>query len=174
MSKKQEETASFLIRFRQMIYENETGESAVQWRGQIRHVQGGEEKRFSEFSEVVEFVQDKLSELTLQAMENKSPEEQKNIITKSLDLWKKVASTAPKRLMDTIKDPKAQVVHLQEQIQEQIQEVQESIGQKLDIDVLKRFSGQDSEEIMKKLDDLSSKMNVMEEKLDALSKSRKK
>ena len=174
MSKKQEETASFLIRFRQMIYENETGESAIQWRGQIRHVQGGEEKRFSEFSEVVEFVQDKLSELTIQAMEDKSPEEQKSIITKSFDLWKKVAAQAPKRLMDTIKDPKAQVAQLQEQIQEQIHEVQESIGQKLDIDVLKRFSGQDNEEILKKLDDLTNRMDTMEEKIDALSKSRKK
>ena len=174
MSNRQEETASFLIRFRQMIYENETGESAVQWRGQIRHVQGGEEKRFSEFSDVVEFVQDKLSELTLQAMEDKSPEEQKNIITKSLDLWKKVASTAPKKLMDTIKDPKAQVVQLQEQIQEQIHEVQESIGQKLDIDVIKRFTGQDHDEVIQRLDDLTQKMNVIEAKLDALSTSKKK
>lgn len=174
MIQRKEETASFLIRFRQMIYENESGESNVQWRGQIRHVQGGEEQRFSEFSEVVEFVQDKLSELTLQAMEDKTPEEQKNILSKSLDLWKKVASTAPKRLMETIKDPKAQVAHIQEQIQEQIHEVGESIGQKLDIDVLKRFTGQDYEEIMDKLNGINSRMEAIENKIDALSKSKKK
>ena len=157
-----------------MIFNNESGESQVQWRGQIRHIQGGEEQRFSEFSEVIEFVQDKLSELTLQAMEDKTPEEQKNIITKSLNLWKKVASTAPKRLMDTIKDPKAQVVHLQEQIQEQIHEVGESIGQKLDMDVLKRFTGQDYEEIMSKLDQINERIGNIESRLDTISKAKKK
>ena len=174
MSHKKEEMASFLIRFRQMIFDNESGEPQVQWRGQIRHIQDGDEKRFSEFSEVIEFVQDKLSELTIQAMEDKSPEEQKNILTKSLNLWKKVASTAPKRLMDTIKDPKGQVAQIQEQIQEQIHEVGESIGQKLDIDVLKRFTGQDYEEIMSKLDQIDNRMANIESRLDAISKPKKK
>ena len=73
MPTKKEETASFVLRFTQKIFQNEKEESEVQWRGNIRHVQGGEEKRFSEFKEVVDFIQEKLADLTILAMEEKSP-----------------------------------------------------------------------------------------------------
>ena len=63
---------------------------------------------------------------------------------------------------------------IQEQIQDQIHEVGESIGQKLDMDVLKRFTGQDYEEIMDKLNGINSRMEAIENKIDALSKSKKK
>ncbi|MFN4147866.1 MAG: hypothetical protein ACK4GN_18745, partial [Runella sp.] len=44
MATKKEETASFVLRFTQKIYNNEQGEPQIQWRGSIRHVQGGDEK----------------------------------------------------------------------------------------------------------------------------------
>ena len=71
MASKKDETASFVLRFTQKIFQNEEGESQVQWRGNIRHVQGGDEERFSEFDEVVKFIQDKLADLTIYAMEDK-------------------------------------------------------------------------------------------------------
>ena len=55
MATKKEETASFVLRFNQKVFQTDDGESQVQWRGNIRHVQGGDEKRFSEFDEVVQF-----------------------------------------------------------------------------------------------------------------------
>ena len=54
MTKKQEQTASFLVRFQQRIFE-ENGESEVQWRGKISHVQDGEEQRFSDFNDALSF-----------------------------------------------------------------------------------------------------------------------
>ncbi|MDB4443672.1 hypothetical protein N9157_04095, partial [Saprospiraceae bacterium] len=93
---KKDETASFMLRFTQKIFKNEEGEPQVQWRGNIRHVQGGDEKRFSEFDDVVNFIQAKLAEMTLQQMEDKSPEEQKGILSKSFNLWKKMTLNAPK------------------------------------------------------------------------------
>ena len=110
------ETASFVIRFTQKIYHNEEGEAEIQWRGNIRHVQGGDEKNFSKFDDVVSFLQEKLADLTITALEDKSPEEQKSILSKSFDLWKKMATTGPKMVMETIKDPKKQIAHLQQQI----------------------------------------------------------
>jgi hypothetical protein len=106
MSTKKDETASFMLRFTQKIFENEQDEPQVQWRGNIRHVQGGDEKRFSEFDDAVNFIQEKLAEMTIQQMEDKSPEEQKGILSKSFDLWKKMTLNAPKMVMETIKDPK--------------------------------------------------------------------
>ena len=77
MATKKDETASFVLRFTQKIFQNEEGEPQIQWRGNMRHVQTGDEKNFSKFDEVVTFIQSSLTDLTVQATEHKSPEEQK-------------------------------------------------------------------------------------------------
>ena len=161
------ETASFVLRFTQKIFEDDTGESQVQWRGNIRHVQGGEEIRFSEFDEVVDFIQKKLADLTIAAMKDKSPEEQKGILAKSFDLWKRMAAAYPKIVMDTIKDPKKQV----SQIREQISHVGETIGQKLEIDTWRTSTKSDFKQIMNTLDELSVNLSELSKKVDDLSKS---
>ena len=174
MATKKEETASFMLRFTQKIFQNEEGDPQIQWRGNIRHVQGGDEKRFSEFDEVVAFIQSKLADLTIQAMEDKSPEEQKGILAKSFDLWKKMALEAPKKVMETIKDPKKQMENIQDQIQEQIHQVKEDIGQKLDLDSWLNSSKTDYKKILQKLDSLSEEMATLNKKVDKLSKKPKK
>jgi hypothetical protein len=45
MANKADQTASFMVRFNQKIFE-ENGESKVQWRGKVSHVQGGEDMSF--------------------------------------------------------------------------------------------------------------------------------
>lgn len=172
MATKKEETASFMLRFTQKIFENESGEPQIQWRGNIRHVQGGDEKRFSEFDDVVSFIQSKLQDLTIQAMEDKTPEEQKGILSKSFDLWKRMASEAPKMVLDTIKDPKKQVAQIQDQIQDQISQVKDEIGQKLDFDSWLTSSKSDSKLIMEKLEKLSGDISKLNKKVEKLSKKK--
>ena len=166
---KKDETASFVIRFTQKIFQNDDGESEVQWRGNIRHVQGGNEKRFSEFNEVVNFIQEKLADLTLQAMEDKSPEEQKGILSKSFDLWKKMALTAPKRVMETLKDPIKGV----EQLQKDINQVGESLSEKLEIDAWRSSTKSDTKNILQMLEKMSSEINQLNQKVDQLTKNQK-
>ena len=173
---KKEETASFVLRFNQKIFENESGEAQVQWRGNIRHVQGGDEKRFSEFDEVVKFMQSKLTDLTMSAMEDKTPEEQKGILAKSFDLWKRMAMDTPKMVMETIKDPAKGVA----QIQTQISQVSDVIGQKFestldqlpDLDGLRRASKEDTSAIMKKLDALTLALEKLDEKVERLNQNK--
>ena len=168
MSVKKEETASFMLRFNQKIFNTESGDPQVQWRGNIRHVQGGDEQRFSDFEEVVEFIQSKLADLTLLAMEDKSPEEQKGILSKSFDLWKKMAFEGPKMVMETIKDPKKQVA----QFQDQMHQVRDEISQKLEIDSWLRASKADYKQVMEKLEALSGELSDINRKIDALSKKK--
>jgi len=165
---KKDETASFVLRFTQKIFQNEEGESQIQWRGNIRHVQGGSEKRFSEFNEVVNFIQEKLADLTVQAMEDKSPEEQKGILSKSFDLWKKMALTAPQKVIETLKDPKKGV----EQIQSQITQVGESIGEKVGIDSWLSSTKSDTKHIMDVLEKMANNINELNQKVDELSKKK--
>lgn len=173
MMTKKAETASFLIRFTQKVFQAESGESQVQWRGNIQHVQGGEEQRFSEFDEAVQFIQAKLADLTLDAMENKSPEEQKSILAKNFDLWKKMALSTPKLVMDTIKDPKKQIEQVQHQIQ-QINEnvthkIEETIKSRLEIDDWKVSSKSDYKNLVGLIEQLSQQVQRLSDKVEQLS-----
>lgn len=165
MAQNQNETASFVIRFTQKIFQDDHGESQIQWRGNIRHVQGGDEKRFSKFEEVTEFIQSRLADLTVEAMQHKSPEEQKGILAKSFDLWKKMASATPKMVMDTIKDPKKGV----SQLREQISQVGESIGERLELDEWRASSKSDYKELVHLIKDLSQQVQRLNTKVDALT-----
>ena len=174
MSAKKDETASFVLRFTQKIFQNDDGESQIQWRGNIRHVQSDEEKRFSEFEEVSKFIQTKLADLTIQAMEDKSPEEQKGIISKSFDLWKKMALDAPKMVIDTLKDPKKQIEQVQSQIH-QVQDaishkIEEKIGNSLEIDEWRAASKNDYNNMMEMMTKMAKNIERLSEKVDALSK----
>ena len=169
MSQKKDETASFMLRFTQKIFNSESGEPQVQWRGNIRHVQGGEEKRFSDFDEALGFIQSKLADLTIGAMEDKPLEEQKGILSKSFDLWKKMAFDGPKFMMETIKDPKKQVEQLQDQLQDQIEQVKGGFSQKLELNSWLAASKNDYQQIMQTLGQLSRDIADLNEKVDQLS-----
>lgn len=136
---KKAETASFVLRFTQKIYNNDQGEPQVQWRGNIRHVQDGAEKRFTDFEDAITFVQQKLSDLTLQAVEHHTPEEQKGILAKSFDIWKKMTADAPKLVLDSLKDPRKQVANIQEQVHNQLQHVGEMVNQRIEDAIQQRM-----------------------------------
>ena len=174
MATKKDETASFVLRFTQKIFQNDEGESQVQWRGNIRHVQGGDEKRFSEFEEVVQFIQSKLADLTIQAMEDKSPEEQKGILSKSFELWKRMARETPKMVIETIKDPKKQVAQIQDQLQDQLNQVRDEIGQKLELDNWRTSTKADSNQMLHLLEQVVTDLADLHKKVDQLSKKTKK
>ena len=89
MNKKQEQNASFMVRFNQQIFE-ENEEAKIQWRGKITHVQDGEEKRFSDFNDALVFMQNKLASLTEEATKHESSEKQESILDKSLSMWKTI------------------------------------------------------------------------------------
>ncbi len=168
MSNPTNQTASFLMRFTQRLYEDESGETGVQWRGKISHVQGDEQLNFIEFNDAIDFIKTRLSELTLEATEDKSPEEQEGLLRKSFDIWKKVATSGPKIVMDAIKDPKKQVAH----IQDQLHQVSDEISQRIEIDSWRAASRNDFKSIMDRLDDMNKQMADMAKELAQLSKKR--
>jgi phosphoenolpyruvate-protein kinase (PTS system EI component) len=178
MVTKKEETASFVLRLSQKIYKNDDNEPQIQWRGNIRHVQSGDETRFSTFDNATEFVQSKLADLTLKAVEDKTEDEQKGIISKSFDFWKKVAAVTPKLVIDSIKDPKKQAAQLQDQIQEQIHQFSDSIEhtleeRKSDLDNWLGASKSDSRKIVEMLGEMSAQITALNQKVDELSKQNK-
>ena len=78
-------------------------------------------------------------------------------------------------VIETIKDPKKQVAQIQDQIQDQLNQVKDEIGQKLEIDSWLTSSKSDSKKIMDMLQKMSGDIEDLNQKVDKLSKkSRKK
>jgi phosphoenolpyruvate-protein kinase (PTS system EI component) len=181
MPENKEETASFVLRLTQKIYKSDEGEPQVQWRGNIRHVQSGDEQRIADYEAATEFVRKKLGDLTQKAVENQPEEEQKGILSKSIDFWKKVATEAPKLVIETIKDPKKQATHLQEQITEQFQQIgdnlehkiEERFGKKIELEDILGSSKADFRKILEMLTDMSEQINTLNKRVEKLSKPKK-
>jgi len=169
MTKKQEQNASFMVRFQQRIFE-ENGDAKIQWRGKITHVQDGAEKRFSDFNDALTFMQNKLAELTEEATKHESSEKQESILDKSLSMWKTIKDVGPKVLRDTIKDPKKQLSHLQDEIQDKINTFGEEISEKVHINEWRNASRADFNKIQNQIETLSSAIEKLAEKVDTLHK----
>lgn len=171
MIKKADQTASFMVRFNQKIFK-EDGESKVQWRGKISHVQDGDEKRFSDFNDALAFMQNKLSQLTNAAIKDHPSEDQENILQKSLSMWKTMREAAPKMLKETIKDPKKQISNIQEQLQDQISNIGDEISEKVHIDEWRNASRSDLKKMNNSISSLSDEIQKLSKKIDAISKKK--
>ena len=66
--KGQRDTASFVLRFTQDLWRDQAGEPRLEWRGQVRRVQDGEELRFTDLAEAMNFIQESLLKVTMNAV----------------------------------------------------------------------------------------------------------
>lgn len=164
MTKKATETASFMVRFNQKIYEDK-GESKVQWRGKVSHVQGGEEVNFTDFNDAAAFIQKRLAGLTLDATQDKTTEEQESILHKSYSLFKTFAATGPQFLKDTLRDPRKQVA----QLQDQLSDYGEELLDKVPIDQWRNASKSDFQEIKESIGALTKSVAALNKKVEAMS-----
>lgn len=169
MTKKLAQTASFMVRFNQQIFE-ESGESSVQWRGKISHIQDGEEQRFTDFNDALSFMQQKLATLTEEATKHETTEKQETILDKSLSMWKTIKNVGPQIIKETLKDPKKQFTHLQDEIQDKISSFGEEISEKVHIDEWRSSSKSDFNKIQNQISDLASEMKKLTLKIDRINK----
>lgn len=170
MKKKQEQNASFMVRFQQQIFE-ENGESKIQWRGKITHVQDGSEQRFSDFKDALDFMQNTLADLTHEATIDEQSEKRENLINKSLSMWKTIKDVGPKVIRDTIKDPKKQFENIQDQIQDQISNLGDELSEKVQINEWRNASRADFNKIQNQIDKLTSEIKKLSTKMDSMKKN---
>ncbi len=164
---KQDQTSSFLLRFTQKMFEDEKGEANVQWRGKITHVQGNEHKNFSELKDAIDFIQEKLSTLTLSSIESDvSEEEKEGILTKSMEIWKRLAKSYPKMMVQAIKDPKAQVAQFQEQLTSKAGE----ISDRLQLESYRPTNKSDLKELSDQVLQLTDIIGKLKKKVDKIDK----
>ena len=171
MTKKTAQTASFMVRFQQQIFQ-ENGESTVQWRGKVSHVQDGSEKRFTDFNDALAFMQLKLTTLTEEATKHETSENQESILDKSLSIWKTIKNVGPKVIRETLKDPKKQLSYLQDEIQDKISNFGEEISDKVHIDNWRNASRSDFTKIQNQIENLSLELQKLTSKIDTLNQQK--
>jgi len=165
MASKKNKTASFMLRFTQQIFEEE-GETNIQWRGSVSHVQRNEQIKFTEMDDAMEFIQERLQQMILDNTSDKSAKEQEGLLVKSLEMWKMVQKNAPKMIADAIKDPKKQV----EQIQNQISNIGGEISSRVEIDQWRMASRNDFKKILSAIESLSEDVKKVNKKVNKLAK----
>ena len=85
--------ASFVLRFTQELWQDTLGEPHVRWRGHIRHVQGDEEERFTDFAEAVTFIQRYLTELTVDSLAGDESARHAKVFRETFKFWQQFASS---------------------------------------------------------------------------------
>lgn len=162
MDTQKKETVSFLIRFNQNIFENAEKDPKVQWRCQIQHVQTGEDVRFIGFDKAVQFMQEKLAKFTLNSIQNKPEEEQKDILTESFNVWNKINLGYPKMILESIKDP----LKPAKDFQDYLNDWKTNFEEKIEINQLQTSSKADINKLIDVVNSLSKKVDQLNAKVD--------
>jgi hypothetical protein len=112
----QNNIASFVLRFTQELWRDTQGEPHVQWRGHIRHVQGDEEDRFTDFAEAVAFMQRYLTQLTMRALTGGQSMSQEKVIQESFKVWEQFVSSYTTMMFETMQHTVKQSETFREQL----------------------------------------------------------
>lgn len=112
--------SSFVLRFVPKLWRDEQGEPHLQWRGQIRHVQGDEETGFTDFVDAVAFIQRHLAQLTLNTLQGGTPMEQEKLFRDSFKMWEQFASTYTNLMFEAMEKTIKQSETIREQMDEAV------------------------------------------------------
>ena len=115
-------------------------------------------------------MQNKLASLTEEATKHESSEKQESILDKSLSMWKTIKDVGPKVIRDTLKDPKKQLSHLQDEIQDKITIIGDEISEKVQINEWRNASRSDFNKIQNQIESLSTEIKRLSKKMDTLNK----
>ncbi len=91
--KGQRDIASFVLRFTQDLWRDDGGDPRVEWRGHIRRVQDGEELRFTDIAEAMNFIQNSLMQVTANAVPKEDQPYREKAMRESLKMWEKFAES---------------------------------------------------------------------------------
>jgi hypothetical protein len=122
MSDTQRDIASFMIRFTQDLWRDTNGSPEIQLRGRIRHVQGDEEIMFTDFSDVIRFIQGHLAQLTLNALPGGNRLDQEKALKESFKIWDDFTESYTNMLFDAMERTIDQSDAIKRQMEKTVEE----------------------------------------------------
>jgi uncharacterized protein YukE len=150
---------SFVLRFTQELWSDPQGEPHIRWRGHIRHVQGTDEERFTDFTEAVTFMQRYLTALTRETLAGASNISQEKVFSESVKLWNQFATSYADMMTQAMQQSMKQSESFREQMDE--------AGKKVfDTWQFPYQSGQD--ELLKAIDRLNQQIGTLADRIESL------
>jgi hypothetical protein len=162
MIRMQNNIASFVLRFTQELWRDTQGEPHVQWRGHIRHVQGDEEDRFTDFAEAVAFMQRYLTQLTIKALTGGQPMNQEQVIQESLKVWEQFASGYTDMMFEAMQH----TIKQSEAFREQLDQAAERA-----LKIWQAPAGSDQEKLVETIKSLQEQVQSLTSKVESLERS---
>lgn len=159
--------ASFVLRFTQELWEDAQQEPHVRWRGHIRHVQGEEENRFTDFAEAASFMQRHLTQLTIDSLTKKQEGiSQEKIMLESFKLWEQFTSSYTNMMFSAME----QGIKQSKAFKDQIDETREKILRAWQLPFNPNSNGDDQldqevNRLQMQVSELAQRVQELEEKL---------
>lgn len=154
--------ASFVLRFTQEMWQDTQGEPHLQWRGYIRHVQGDEEVRFTDFAEAVAFIQRYLTQLALEASPGRGSQYQGKVVRESFKLWKQFTTSYTDVMLRMLEQSIGQTEPLREYMDDALE------------NALKAWqlpAQTDQEQVVEALTELQAQLRVLTDKVEHLEQA---
>jgi len=120
--KGQRDIASFVLRFTQDLWRDQEGQPRVEWRGQVRRVQDGEELRFTDLADAMNFIQESLLKVTMNAVPKEDKMYQDKAMRESLKMWEKFAENYTSLMVDAMQQTMKQSESFQRQFQDAVEQ----------------------------------------------------
>lgn len=162
MTRTHRDIASFVLRFTQDLWQDAQGEPRVQWRGHIRHVQGDDESRFTDFAEAVGFIQRHLMEMTLEAVQGEAALDQSKAVRESFKLWETFANSYAEMMSATMERTMQQSEAFRKQMDDAVQKT---------LQAWQAPTAANPSEIVEALNDLRAQVRTLSEKVDRLEQA---
>lgn len=162
MSEDQRQIASFVVRFTQHLWKDPQEGPRVQWRGNIRHVQGDEQLSFTDLSEALAFIQRHLTELTMSATAGEAQPQREQALRESFQIWNRLAATYSDLLLDAVQAGFSQSGVLQEQVDRAVAQALEA----WQLPAAHSLSAEALAQVNVQLEALAEKLAKLEEVLD--------
>ncbi len=162
MLKTQNNIASFVLRFTQEIWRDAQGEPHVQWRGHIRHVQGDEEDRFTDFAEAVTFIQRYLAQLTMETLSGGQNISQERVLRESFNVLEQFTSSYTDMMLAAVE----RTVKQSQTFKERIDQATERALKAWQISV-----PPDQKQLVEAITSLQAQIQTLTEKVEKLEKA---
>ncbi len=155
--------ASFMLRFTQELWSDQADEPHVRWRGHVRHVQSDEQARFTDFAEAVAFIQQHLAELTAETLEGGKNMNQEKVFQENFKIWEQFANTYTDLMFGAMRQTVKQSEALKEQVDEARNQALKMWG----------FEGKSEDgEVLEVLKDIREQLRMLNERVEALEQGR--
>ena len=151
--------ASFVLRFTQELWQDPEREPHVRWRGHIRHVQGDDERRFTDLAEAITFLQHHLTQLTVDSLSGSGCMSTEKVFAENFKLWQTFATSYTDMMFQTMEQALDHSAVFQEQVRE---------TRKKTLQAWQSSIQPNENELLKAIHDLQAQMQVLANKVEKL------